>query len=80
MDFLSQLGIRAEDRSGSDPADAANPGACFGLDDWSSTVDAGILDCINPSTGEVIARVHTASEADYERVMYRVTIAGDRPA
>ena len=74
MDFLATLGIRAAgnpeiaDSSTNNP-DAANPGACFGLDDWSTTTDAGTLDCINPSTGEVIARVNAASEADYDRVM-----------
>ncbi len=58
MAFLETLGIRDE-----------NPGACFGLDQWSDATDTALLDCMNPSTGEVIARVRTASEADYERVM-----------
>ena len=57
-EFLRQLGI--ED---------SNPGACFGLDQWSKTTDSGIIEARNPSTGQLIARVHGASEADYERVI-----------
>ncbi|MBY6203383.1 L-piperidine-6-carboxylate dehydrogenase [Halomonas denitrificans] len=56
--ILEALGLKAE-----------NPGACFGPGQWSTTTDAGTIESINPSTGEVIARVHAASEADYERVM-----------
>jgi aldehyde dehydrogenase (NAD+) len=57
-DILDQLGLKNE-----------NPGACFGPGQWSTTTDAGTIESINPSTGDVIARVHAASEADYERVM-----------
>ncbi|MEE4174740.1 MAG: aldehyde dehydrogenase family protein [Xanthomonadales bacterium] len=69
LQFLQELGIRT-------PSDASdtqtiNAGACFGLDEWSTTNDAGVLDSINPSTGAVIARIYAASEADYERVMER---------
>ena len=56
--FLRTLGI-----------DAINPGACFGHDEWSETTDAGLIESVNPSTGEVIASVHGASESDYERVI-----------
>ncbi len=56
--FLQALGIEQN-----------NPGAYFGDGEWSVTTDAGIFDCMNPASGEVIARVHSASEADYERVM-----------
>lgn len=58
MDFLKQLGI-----------EATNPGACFGPGDYSTTSDAGTLDCINPATGATIAQVHGASRQDYDRVM-----------
>jgi len=58
MDFLQKLGIQD-----------SNPGACFGLDDHSTTTDAGTIDATNPATGEVISRVHGASGDDYERVM-----------
>ena len=56
--FLQALGIERN-----------NPGAYFGDGEWSATTDAGIFDCMNPASGEVIARVHSASEADYDRVM-----------
>lgn len=57
-EFLSSLGIKKH-----------NPGAYFGDGQWSSTTDAGIKDAINPTTGEVIASVYSASEADYEKVV-----------
>jgi len=50
-------------------ADTPNPGACFGPGSWSTTTDAGTIDSINPASGQVIASVHAASEADYERVL-----------
>ncbi len=56
--ILEALGLKAD-----------NPGACFGAGQWSTTTDAGTIESINPSTGDVIARVHAASDADYERVM-----------
>jgi len=58
MEILAKLGIESN-----------NPGAYFGDGEWSSTTGIGIIDCINPATGEVIARVYSASDADYERVM-----------
>ncbi|MGB0514902.1 MAG: aldehyde dehydrogenase family protein, partial [Wenzhouxiangellaceae bacterium] len=61
--ILDDLGLKAE-----------NPGACFGPGRWSTTTDAGTIDSINPATGEVIARVHAASEADYERVMTQAVV------
>jgi aldehyde dehydrogenase (NAD+) len=62
MEFLHQLGIKE-----------CNPGACFGHDSWSETTDAGTIDSINPATGERIARTHSASLEDYERL---IAIAG----
>ena len=56
--FLNKLGI-----------EAFNPGACLGLDDWSRTTDAGVIETINPSNGKVIARVYGAGKADYERII-----------
>jgi aldehyde dehydrogenase (NAD+) len=58
MEFLRQLGIQDN-----------NPGACFGFDNWSDTSDAGQIESINPATGQTIARVNSASLADYEKVM-----------
>lgn len=56
--ILDSLGLKAE-----------NPGACFGPGQWSTTTDAGRVDSVNPATGEVIASVHGASVADYEKIM-----------
>ena len=56
--ILEKLGIQAQ-----------NSGACFGPGQWSTTTDAGLIDSVNPSTGQVIAQVHAASEADYERLL-----------
>jgi len=58
MDFLKTLGI-----------DAFNAGAYFGNNEWSSTIDAGLIESFNPANGELIASIYGASEADYERVM-----------
>jgi len=62
MEFLKSLGIKEY-----------NPGAYLGDGNWSTTTDAGIKNAINPSTGEVIARVHAASSDDYEKLMSRAT-------
>jgi len=58
MEILKALGI-----------EPTNPGACFGLDEWSATTDAGVIHSINPTTGAAIAEVYAASPEDYERVM-----------
>jgi len=62
--ILDALGLKSE-----------NPGACFGPGQWSTTTDAGRIDSINPATGEVIASVHAASRADYEKVMQQAVEA-----
>jgi aldehyde dehydrogenase (NAD+) len=58
MNFLEQLGIKDY-----------NPGAYFGDGQWSQTTDAGVLEAVNSATGEIIARVYSASEADYDKVI-----------
>ncbi len=58
IEFLQTLGIKA-----------SNPGACFGLGEWSTTSDAGEVESVNPATGEVIARVSGASAQDYEKII-----------
>jgi aldehyde dehydrogenase (NAD+) len=45
-----------------------NPGAWCG-DGWLASADAPLQKSIDPATGEVIASVRTATEADYERVV-----------
>ncbi len=46
---------------------AVNPGAWSG-DGWHAAEDAPLVNSIDPSTGELIASVRAATEADYERV------------
>jgi len=58
MQFLKELGIEGH-----------NPGAYFGDGQWSETTDAGARQAVNPSTGEPIASVYSASRDDYERVI-----------
>jgi len=56
--ILDQLGLKD-----------LNPGACFGPGKWSSTSDERVVQSVNPSNGQVIARVSGASEADYDKVI-----------
>ena len=58
MEFLKTLGINE-----------FNPGAYLGNGEWSTTTDAGIKESVNPSNGEVIARVYGASADDYEKLV-----------
>ena len=39
-----------------------NYGACVGAGSWSSTTDAGVLNSVNPSSGDVIANVYHCSK------------------
>ena len=57
-DILNRLGISA-----------VNPGAYFGGNAWSDSDGCGVIQAINPSSGELLATVNGASEADYERVL-----------
>jgi len=57
-EILQSLGIEAD-----------NYGACIGAGKWSDTTDAGVLESINPATGELLAKVYQCSEADYDRVI-----------
>ncbi|MFN9739483.1 MAG: aldehyde dehydrogenase family protein [Pseudomonadota bacterium] len=50
---------------------ADNPGTYLGNGEWSSTRDAGVLESVNPATGEAIGRTLAASAADYESLIAR---------
>ncbi|MFA6986311.1 MAG: aldehyde dehydrogenase family protein [Arenimonas sp.] len=50
-------------------------GTYLGRGEWSTTTDAGVIEPINPSTGEVLARVHASSQADYDIIMERAQAA-----
>ncbi|MCK7593139.1 L-piperidine-6-carboxylate dehydrogenase [Pseudomarimonas salicorniae] len=52
-----------------------NSGTYLGNGEWSKTTDAGLIEANNPSSNEVIAKVHASSEADYERMMERALAA-----
>ncbi len=56
MDFLKQLGLGAE-----------NPGTYSG--NWATQNDRGLIESHNPSNGELIGAVASASPADYEAVI-----------
>ncbi len=58
--ILERLGLAAE-----------NSGTYLGDGRWGTTRDAGVLEPVNPATGEVIARVHASSAADYEALVQR---------
>jgi aldehyde dehydrogenase (NAD+) len=59
-DILKALGLTAD-----------NSGTYLGNGEWAKTQDAGVIEPVNPSTGEVIARVHASSESDYETIVSR---------
>ena len=46
-----------------------NPGACFGPGQFSAVGKDKLVESINPTDGSVIARVTSATEADYEKVI-----------
>jgi aldehyde dehydrogenase (NAD+) len=59
MDFLKELNIST-----------LNHGTNFGGSDcWIEDQNRPVIESINPSTGEVIAKVYASSEADYEKVL-----------
>jgi aldehyde dehydrogenase (NAD+) len=54
---------------------ASESGTYLGHDEWSKTADAGVLEPVNPTTGEVLGRVHASSQADYELIVERAQAA-----
>ncbi len=48
---------------------AMNPGACCGPDGWVADADGRIVESINPTTGEPLARVVEATPDSYEHVL-----------
>ncbi|KAF1717568.1 aldehyde dehydrogenase family protein [Pseudoxanthomonas yeongjuensis] len=52
-----------------------NSGTYLGRDEWSTTTGAGVLQSVNPTTGETIATVEATSDADYERIVARAQAA-----
>ena len=50
-------------------------GTYLGHGEWSKTRDAGVIEPVNPSSGEVLGRVHASSQADYELILERAQAA-----
>jgi len=50
-------------------------GTYLGSGQWSKTQDAGVLESINPSNGELLARVQASSQADYDTIVERAEAA-----
>jgi aldehyde dehydrogenase (NAD+) len=64
MDILKQLGLSA-----------VNSGTYLGNGEWSKTTDAGVIESINPTTNQLIAKVHASSESDYDTIVERAQAA-----
>lgn len=58
MDVFHELGLRA-----------VNAGACSGPGGWAATTSEGLLNSVNPSTGEVLAQVNRSSDRDYDTLV-----------
>jgi aldehyde dehydrogenase (NAD+) len=54
---------------------ASESGTYLGHGEWSRTTDAGVLEPINPTTGEVLGRVMASSQADYDLIVERAQAA-----
>ena len=50
-------------------------GTYLGSGEWSPTRDAGVLESINPTNGEVLAKVQASSQADYDAIVERAQAA-----
>ena len=44
-------------------------GTYLGHGEWSKTRDAGVIEPVNPSNGEVLGKVHASSQADYDVIV-----------
>ena len=54
---------------------ATESGTYLGSGQWATTNDAGVLESVNPSTGDVLARVQASSQADYDLIVERAQAA-----
>jgi len=54
---------------------ASESGTYLGSGEWSKTADAGVLEPVNPTTGEVLGRVQASSKADYDLIVERAQAA-----
>ncbi len=58
MDVLHELGLKA-----------VNAGASSGGGGWIASATEGLLDSVNPATGQVLAQVNRCSSRDYETLV-----------
>ena len=54
---------------------ASESGTYLGHGEWSTTADAGVIEPVNPTTGEVLGRVQASSQADYALIVERAQAA-----
>ena len=54
---------------------AVESGPYLGNGEWSKTSDAGVLEPVNPTTGEVLGKVQASSKADYDTLIERAQAA-----
>ena len=50
---------------------ASESGTYLGNGEWSKATSAGTIEVVNPSTHEIIGRVHASSAADYDTIVQR---------
>lgn len=50
-------------------------GTYLGNGEWSKTKDAGVLEPVNPTTGDTLGRVQASSKADYDTIVERAQAA-----
>ncbi|HBD19903.1 MAG TPA: aldehyde dehydrogenase family protein [Arenimonas sp.] len=50
-------------------------GTYLGHGEWSATRDAGVIEPVNPSNGEVLGKVYASSQADYDLILERAQAA-----
>ena len=54
---------------------ASESGTYLGNGEWSTTNDAGVIEPVNPTNGDVLARVQASSQADYDTIVERAQAA-----
>src|SRR5690242_2324552 len=50
-------------------------GTDLGNGEWSKTSDAGVIEPVNPTTGETLGRLFASSQADYDTIVERAQAA-----
>jgi len=61
---LAALGLSADES-----------GTYLGQGEWAKTADAGVIEPVNPSNGDVLGRVHASSATDYQKIVERAQAA-----